>query len=319
MVGEDACSVNYFQIKQTSELPQGERAAPAAANESGSSQPSLLPDVIDSAPRQSTRRTPRMPAAGIGPLAEHLDRYLKAFRSYKTAGRVKIDEEYLCKKFNITRRWLREMIWRLREAGRFAKEKGREKDWGKRVDVLYAPGDCEPPSDDSNQEQTSFQDGNVSSKIEERSFLGRGTIVPPTRNDPSSISAAPIQAVILKREEIKSSSNSAAAADQAKEQEKTDHTVKQFPALGVDPEAIRPHVEKDPAQAATVLAILRGRHKPPDNPTGFAIRAFEERWTAHDPPKLEPLDARKIIEQIERQRKERERAGSVSLKALQGA
>jgi hypothetical protein len=111
--------------------------------------------------------------------------------------------------------------------------------------------------------------------------------------------------------------NSAAAVEQTKEEEKTEETVKQFSALGVDPQAIRPHVQRDPAQAAAVLAILRGRRsKPPGNPTGFAISAFEQRWPGPEPPKSEPLDARKTIEEIQRQRKERERAGPVSLKAL---
>ena len=97
---------------------------------------------------------------------------------------------------------------------------------------------------------------------------------------------------------------------------KTEEKVKEFSALGVDPEVIRPHVKKDPVQADNVLAILRARSKrPPETPTGFALTAFKERWSGPAPP--QPVkDARPIIAEIERQRKCRDQAGPVSLKAL---
>jgi hypothetical protein len=240
-----------------------------------------------------------MPAAGIGPFAEHLERYLKGFRSFKVAGKVKIDEDFLCRKFGSngrpkSKRWLRETIWRLCEAGRFTR--GKEKDWGKEVDVLYASGD-------GGEIQQSRNDPSAESATnEERSFLDRGTILPPARNDPSSSSAAPIQAVFLGDNKTENNNNDVAAAE-----EKTQETLNRLSSLGVKPEAIRSYVEKDPVQAQVVISLLRGRRRPPDYPTGFAVKAFEERWTGPDPPASEPFNRAAFNAKLLREREAREK------------
>jgi DNA-binding MarR family transcriptional regulator len=210
--------------------------------------------------------------------AREMLKYLQSLKSWSARGFAFPLQKTLAERLGANRKTIKRWTEKLMEAGMLSRRRDPEdlRQW------LYFPGE-------EDQSTSQIRGQNVPYSVPQ---LGDKMSHIFTLDEFSTLTAATGGAAVAKKED----------------QKKTEETVSHFSALDVKPDVIRPYVQKEPAQARVVLAILQNRRRPPDNPTGFAITAFEERWAGPGPPaeKRFDHDAFNARDREERERRAKE-------------